>query len=116
HPFAEFSPEWQAMLWATRHARTVRFIDEPLTARAGAEDESDDADADADTDDGAHEDEPPSDPIVRDPLTHLAVAAGHSDGEAWWNALIEQHMHAPEIFASIESAMTALRSVATSES
>ena len=28
-PFAEFSPEWQAMLWAVSHRRAVRFIDWP---------------------------------------------------------------------------------------
>ena len=28
-PFAEFSPEWQAMLWASSRRRPVRFIDWP---------------------------------------------------------------------------------------
>ena len=28
-PFAEFSPEWQAMLWAASRQRPVRFIDWP---------------------------------------------------------------------------------------
>lgn len=103
HPFAEFSPEWQAMLWATRHSKPARFIDEPLTAPVGDEDKT------------AQPEEPPGDPLTRDPLTHLAVAAGHSDGESWWNALIEQHVHAPDVFAGIESAMAALRSAETTE-
>ena len=30
HPFAEFSPEWQAMCWAVEHGVPVRFIDLPL--------------------------------------------------------------------------------------
>jgi hypothetical protein len=105
HPFAEFSPEWQAMLWATRHGTLARFIDEPLTLAEGAADEA-----------AAAEDEAPSDPVRRDPLTHLAVAAGHSDGEAWWNALIEQRVHAPDVFAVIETAMAALRSAVATES
>src|ERR1700756_1497827 len=28
-PFAEFSPEWQAMEWALKHERSVRFMDWP---------------------------------------------------------------------------------------
>lgn len=32
HPFAEFSPEWQAMRWAVEHAVPVRFIDVPAGA------------------------------------------------------------------------------------
>src|SRR6516164_5487530 len=28
-PFAEFSPEWQAIHWALEHKRPVRFIDMP---------------------------------------------------------------------------------------
>src|SRR5262244_149101 len=28
-PFAEFSPEWQAIQWALKHARPLRFIDWP---------------------------------------------------------------------------------------
>ena len=101
HPFAEFSPEWQAMLWATKHAKPARFIDEPLTQREAEDDEA-----------APRAEEPPSDPVTRDPLTHLAAAAGHSDGESWWNALIEERVHAPDVFAVIENAMGALRSAA----
>ncbi|SDY53136.1 hypothetical protein SAMN04487939_10343 [Lysobacter sp. yr284] len=32
HPYAEFSPEWQAMRWAVEHGATVRFIDVPAGA------------------------------------------------------------------------------------
>lgn len=31
HPFAEFSPEWQALRWAASHGVPARFIDLPLT-------------------------------------------------------------------------------------
>ena len=30
HPFAVFSPEWQALRWAAAHGATARFIDLPL--------------------------------------------------------------------------------------
>jgi Family of unknown function (DUF5682) len=29
YPFAEFSPEWQAIHWALKHRRSVKFIDLP---------------------------------------------------------------------------------------
>jgi Family of unknown function (DUF5682) len=45
----------------------------------------------------------------RDPLGYLSEIAGYEDGEAWWNALVEQGANAPTIFAAIESAMGELR-------
>ena len=104
HPFAEFSPEWRALRWALAHERMVAFIDAPpqmpkeLVSAAAQESEAAQAPVE-------------SVKIARDPLEQLAAAAGHSDGEAWWNSLVEQHAHAPEIFTAIESAMTALREV-----
>ncbi|TXD42554.1 hypothetical protein TR80_015195, partial [Xanthomonas campestris] len=29
HPYAMYSPEWQAMRWALRHGTTLRFMDVP---------------------------------------------------------------------------------------
>lgn len=49
------------------------------------------------------------DRVRRDPLAYLAEIAGYEDSEAWWNALIEQSAHGPEIFAAVEEAMIALR-------
>ncbi len=134
-PFAEFSPEWQAMQWGIRHKRPVRFIDLPtshtLAARKArkeaweAEQKAAAEAAEAEEEEGeGEEEEEEAGPLSetageegtaevaqlrRDPLAYLAELAGYDDSEAWWNALIEQGAHAPEIFASIESAMTALR-------
>src|SRR5262249_58259973 len=38
--------------------------------------------------------------IRRDPLAYLAALAGYDDGEAWWNALVEQGAHGPALFAA----------------
>ena len=35
-PFAEFSPEYQATLWAVRNGAALRFIDLPSTERFGS--------------------------------------------------------------------------------
>ena len=124
-PFAEFSPEWRALLWALEHRRPLRFIDLPSTFRLAAEEAAAKRAAEA-----APETEPPeseeveSDPVAdsprpgprRDPLGYLAAVAGYDDSEAWWNNLIEQGAPAPELFTAIESAMTALREEAGAES
>jgi Family of unknown function (DUF5682) len=127
YPFAEFSPEWQAMRWALARQRPVRFIDLPMThqlaERAAAKEALEKAAAAGSTDtepeltpetEADHAGEPTPDRLElmamrRDPLAYLAQLAGYDDSEAWWNALVEQGAHGPEIFAAIEAAMTALR-------
>jgi hypothetical protein len=119
-PFAEYSPEWQAMLWATARKRFVQFIDLPaghtLATRKATHAACKEAEKQAEEE--VEPLEPAEQPVeaeaetanVRyDPLAYLAELAGFNDSEAWWNALIEQGAHAPDIFASIENAMTALR-------
>jgi hypothetical protein len=101
-PFAEFSPEWQAMSWALEHGRDVHFCDWPAAISLAER--------------MAKERETPAALKVEhdlDPLDQLAEAAGYSDGEAFWNALIEQYGgatgHAVEIFHSIETTMIETR-------
>jgi hypothetical protein len=97
-PFAEFSPEWQAMRWAVERGRAVRFIDWPAgVSLADAKDAGEKAQAER----------------WIDPLDQMAEAAGYEDGETFWNALIEQAggmgQRTVETFAAIESAMTQIR-------
>jgi uncharacterized protein DUF5682 len=126
-PFAVFSPEWQAMRWALAKQRPVRFIDLPMSNRLAERMQplteppaADGAPPDAADDDAAgpvleepNPDQSPADDelrrIRRDPLAYLAVLAGYDDSETWWNALVEQGAHGPEIFAALEDAMAALR-------
>jgi hypothetical protein len=98
-PFAEFSPEWQAMRWALERHRPVRFIDWPAAVSLALSRQSQ---------------EEGSIPTPRpDTLDLLAQAAGYEDGETFWNGLIEQHggsgQQALAVFASIETAMTEAR-------
>ncbi|MBP6010720.1 MAG: hypothetical protein KBA31_00705 [Alphaproteobacteria bacterium] len=106
YPFAEFSPEWRACLWALKRGRPVRFIDMPAEhtlARRKAIDEEPRGKTPTEQPDE------PVDDIERDPLTALARAAGRDDGESWWNDLIEETEGTVPLFAAIESAMAALR-------
>lgn len=100
-PFAEFSPEWQAIHWALKHGRPVRFIDWPAAISLALQKV-------------ARENPESAPPQPRaDALDLLANAAGYEDGETFWNGLIEQHgasgQEAVSVFVSIETAMTEAR-------
>jgi hypothetical protein len=96
-PLATFSPEWQALRWAQRHGRPVRFID--LPAALSLRDPGGDAD----------------EPTV-DPLAQLAQAGGYDDPERWWDDLVEHR--GEDVFDAIAEAMASVRdglSVSTSD-
>lgn len=96
-PFAEYSPEYQAVLWAVRNGSEVRFIDLPSTDRLAIEGE---------LDPGQPED---ADPISFDPIGVLARAAGYEDGESWWSDTIEENHGDGPVFEAVADAMTVLR-------
>jgi len=98
HPFAEYSPEWQAIGWALRRERPLRAID--LAAGVELTEERWQERSERPRDGGQ---------LQRDPLSALATASGHSDGEAWWNALVEQGVQGAPVFGAITAAMAALR-------
>ncbi|MCG3160204.1 MAG: hypothetical protein JMDDDDMK_01265 [Acidobacteria bacterium] len=47
--------------------------------------------------------------IHDDPIGELAAAAGYSDGERWWEHMVEHRRDGADLFAAILEAMTALR-------
>jgi hypothetical protein len=105
-PFAEFSPEWQAMLWAASRQRPVCFIDWPAAVSLAL------------TKAAAEEGPELADRPRSDPLGMLAEAAGIDDGEAFWNALIEESGGAGDpiaTFAAIDAAMTEARARAEAD-
>lgn len=85
-PFAEFSPEWQAITYAVRSGARVRFCDLPA----------------------AHSLALDADPVRRDPIGELAHAAGYDDPERWWEDLVEHRGEAGTLDVVAE-AMTAVR-------
>ncbi|PJF36884.1 MAG: hypothetical protein CUN49_03210 [Candidatus Thermofonsia Clade 1 bacterium] len=102
YPFAEFSPEWQALRYGLRHAIPTRFIDLPCAVRFALQEAPERQ---------AEETLPPELQRLRaDPLSELARLAGYDDGERWWNDLVEQRRATDaDIFAGILEAMRALR-------
>lgn len=87
YPFADFSPEWNALRYALQHQIPTRFIDLPQTHQMAMDQER----------------EPSPDPFAQ-----LAEAAGFEDGERWWESLVEQRRGA-EVFEGILEAMAAVR-------
>ncbi|RWC76370.1 MAG: hypothetical protein EOS71_08365 [Mesorhizobium sp.] len=104
-PFAEFSPEYQAALWAVGNSAALRFIDLPSSARVAPVDDAQEAAAD----ETEAKVESETAPHLRDPIGALAQAAGYEDGESWWADIIEQNPEPGPIFAAIADAMTTLR-------
>ena len=98
-PFADYSPEYQAVCWAVRHGAALRFIDLPASDRIGT------------IADGTEETQAVVDesPVSRDPIGVLANAAGYDDGESWWCDVIEENPTSGPVFAAVADAMTALR-------
>ena len=105
YPFATWSPEWQALRYGVAHQLPCRLIDLPAGLSMGLRVE--------------HEEglPPQADGTPRlpvDPLQALAEAAGYTDGERWWDQLIEQHAAEDPLalFEAINEGMAAVRETA----
>jgi hypothetical protein len=98
YPFAQYSPEWQAMQFALARKLPVRFIDLPQSARL----------LDSSSEEEPSEDE--ADRVMQDPLAPMAIAAGYSDAERWWDHLVESRAgHDVDVFKAIHEMMSELR-------
>ncbi|QVN19859.1 hypothetical protein JYG32_02270 [Burkholderia pyrrocinia] len=128
YPFAEFSPEWQAMRHAVARNVPLWFMDLPAAhgfaesiarerevAEAMPEAADGAVDAAGETEESGkrglsetpEEELPPA--WRMDPIGELSRAAGYDDHELWWEIEVEQRRDAGELFAAIEEAMAALR-------
>lgn len=107
-PFAEYSPEYQAARWALAHGVTPRLIDLPASWRL-APATPPEVEPDSAVEPAPARTEALIDPVARDPLGVLALAAGYEDGESWWRDVIEENPHPEPVFEAVADAMTALR-------
>jgi len=97
YPFAVFSPEWQALDYGLRHDVAVRFMDLPQSHRLAMAEDPESRISYFES--HVHE----------DPIGRLAAAAGYSDGERWWEHMVEHRLDGADLFAAILEAMAALR-------
>ena len=91
-PFAEFSPEYQAVLYSQKMGIPIHFMDLPQANMMPLRESE------------KHE------PIEEgfDPLHQLAQSDGYDDAERWWDAMIEQRQDSTDLFDALHEAMIVL--------
>ncbi len=105
YPFAEFSPEWQAIQYALKKKLPVRFMDLPQKYQLPVDRELASTHPETPT-------HPEADPVPFDPFSLIAEAAGYADGERWWEHFVEQRRASRDVFQGVLELMTALRAEA----
>lgn len=100
YPFAVFSPEWQAVQYGLSHNIPVRFMDLPQAHQFAL--------TQPPSPDPQHPIPKPQ-PPAHDPLRWVAEAAGYSDGEGWWEHMVEQRRNSADLFQAILALITSLR-------
>lgn len=128
YPFAEFSPEWQAIVYARAHQIPVRFMDLPISNRLAIDreerictdedgkgvNETEEIEAERsllqeDCEVEQIEQDPTYCEVRKDPISYLAEAAGYSEGEKWWEHTFEHRNQSEQVFDAVTEAMNALR-------
>ncbi|HVU11397.1 MAG TPA: DUF5682 family protein, partial [Phototrophicaceae bacterium] len=110
YPFAEFSPEWNALRYGLERAIPTRFMDLPMLYSFPLEQADENNSTSSETQsEGNNRSAVEIDPIHLDPLRALAEAAGYNDSERWWEEMVEQRLNSADLFAAILEAMAALR-------
>ena len=100
YPFAEFSPEWQAIQYGLARQAAGALHRSAAVASVCAR-----CRRDGEKSRGVEH----SAEIRRDPLRWIAEAAGYSDSERWWDHMIERRRDSTESFKAIMELMSALR-------
>ena len=110
YPFAEFSPEWQALRYGIQHGVTVRFIDLPQSIQLAQRLPKKQVETTKIIANSAGGISASDEKCPNDPMDVLAHAAGFADGESWWNRIVEERgNNGTEVFTAIHEAMSALR-------
>lgn len=105
YPFAEFSPEWQAVAFANQRRIPVRMIDLPIGISWEIERRTMEA---------AAETQPPP-KVPHDPMAQLAMLGGYADSELWWEHHFEQRYQSGGAESHFEAAMLAMKTLRDSE-
>lgn len=103
YPFAEFSPEWQAIQFGLGRGIPVRLMDLPQAHRMA------EVEAETEADERGEKAAPSEDRARLDPIAALAEAAGYSDSELWWEHQVERRRDPTGLFEGLLEAMRALR-------
>jgi hypothetical protein len=111
YPFAEYSPEWQAIAWANQRRIPVRLLDLPLAHSFQQKINA----ATGHTQSGQAAEYTPR---AGDPMSHLAALDGYADSERWWEDRFEATLEADTEahFEAIFLAMKTLREAGVASS
>jgi hypothetical protein len=109
YPFAEFSPEWQAIHFGAHNNIPVRFMDLPLVHKFALEVEKEDEKKEDNISNSAWHTNEVHPEVYSDPLRYLAEAAGFDDGERWWEQMFEHRLDNDSVFEAVHEAMKVLR-------
>lgn len=112
YPFAEFSPEWQAILYARRNNIPVRFMDLPMAHQfelKAAREPKADAEEAPSLNNSLAPYIPDTHIVRRNPVAYLAGAAGFADEEKWWEHMFEYRQDPEAVFTAVAEGMQALR-------
>ena len=95
YPFARFSPEYQAVAWATRNAVEVRPIDLPARHYLAQREEPQfvlfpKEDTEEPSVVPGKTKQQLAGQLRRDPLSLVAELAGYPDSESWWDVTLER--------------------------
>ncbi|MGB3801242.1 MAG: DUF5682 family protein [Lewinella sp.] len=115
-PFARFSPEYQAIQWASENGMEVRAIDLPAKNFLAVREEeqfilfpTEEPDSPSVIPGKSHKELARQ--LRSDPLSVVAELAGYPDSESWWDATLERTAQGPAAtFTAIEQIVSELRS------
>lgn len=111
YPFADFSPEWQAILYARKQNIHVRFMDLPagnqmLIEKEQREQKEEDILINPDQ---INLEAQSYEQLHKSPISYLSDAAGFADNEKWWEHTFEYRLNNDDVFDAVAEAMQALR-------
>ncbi len=116
-PFAEFSPEWQAMKYALKKEIDVRFMDLPyhfnFVLDAQENETPQQQELFIETPQTPTPEEAEQLLAARDPLAYIARIAGYEDSERWWEVHMESQDNPEEIFDAVTEMMGEVRAQLT---
>lgn len=109
-PFAEFSPEWQAIHFGLKNNIPVVLMDLPMECTFAFRDQqTKNPQATLNLEpNSTHQPFNPS-TTSNDPIAFIAQLAGYTDSERWWEVIFEQTANETSVFAIVLDLMTALR-------
>jgi hypothetical protein len=112
YPFSEFSPEWQALLFANKNKIPVRMMDLPMAiswemaanVRLGISDVGNESPKSENTEGTLPKSEIPV-PKSKDPIAYFAEIGGYADADMWWEHHFENRYITNSAEAHFEAVM-----------